>query len=245
MAHEDRRLAIEELPIPTGGWINFRRNLYCRLEAARVLKGREGTTKLAKLFSMDVAKDGKTLTRQDSKPKARVPVRKVKLWTRLSPLHLFRVLRDTYVKGCVTFGNSSKVNAISHGAAFQIASDDYSSFSRSSSRNHHADLASAQELLDLSAKFSREVLEQESVQSGRKHQAAVITGHQGKIMLCLSYSTCALNRSNLQLSCRPLLLSRLLLPQSEPKVHRLSPLKLREGKGKRFFFGGFSHLSLV
>ncbi|KAG0566880.1 hypothetical protein KC19_7G094700 [Ceratodon purpureus] len=126
---------------------------------------------------MDIVKRERTLGRQDSKPIART--RKVKLWTRLSPLYLFRVLRDTYVRGCVTFGNSSKVNAVAHSSAFRITSDE-NSFSRSNSRNLRNDHpVSAQEILDLSAKFSREVLEQESVQSGRKHLTPVITGHNG------------------------------------------------------------------
>lgn len=135
---------------------------------------------------MDIVKHEKTLSRQDSKPKARIP--RVRPWTRLSPVYLFRVLRDTYVKGCVTFGNSSKVNAIAQVSAFRIVSDD-NSFSRSNSRILRDDLASSMELLDLSAKFSREVLEQESMQSGRKHLAAIITDHHGTILLCLSYST--------------------------------------------------------
>ena len=144
---------------------------------------------------MDIVKRERTLGRQDSKPKART--RKVKLWTRLSPLYLFRVLRDTYVRGCVTFGNSSKVNAVAHSSAFRITSDE-NSFSRSNSRNLRNDHpVSAQEILDLSAKFSREVLEQESVQSGRKHLTPVITGHNGTILLCLSYSTYELEHQRL------------------------------------------------
>lgn len=135
---------------------------------------------------MDIVKHEKTRGQQSDSQQETVRVPRVRLWTRLSPMYIFRVFRDTYVKGCVTFGNSSKVNAVAHATAYQISYDG-NSFSRSNSRCVHDDVASAQELLDLSAKFSRDILEQESVQSGRKHLAAVITGGNGKILLCLSH----------------------------------------------------------
>jgi hypothetical protein len=128
---------------------------------------------------MDVVKREKGGGKEESKP-AKVRIGRVRLWTRLSPLHLFRAVRDTYVRGCMTFGNSSKVTAVAQSSAFRVYSDD-SSFSRSNSRNSRIDLISAQELLDLSAKFGREAREQEALQSGRKHlTGSVITGHNGK-----------------------------------------------------------------
>lgn len=137
---------------------------------------------------MEIVKHEK---QSDSQRKAKVT--SVKLWTRFSPIYIFRVFRDTYVRGCVTFGNSSKVNAVAHASAFQISSDE-NTFSRSSSRCIRDDVASAQELLELSAKFSREVLEQESVQSGRKNLS------NGKFQLCSQTFNSELEHQ--QLACK-------------------------------------------
>lgn len=85
----------------------------------------------------------------------------------------------------MTFGNSSKVNAIAHGVPFQISCNE-NSLSRSSSQCVRDSVTSAQELLELSAKFSREVSEQESVQSGLKHLTAITAGTTGTILLSLA-----------------------------------------------------------
>lgn len=159
-----------------------------------VFRERSTSSSIKKLLSMDMVKR--------EKQSATVTVARVRPWTRLSPLHVFRMFRDTYVRGCVTFSNSSKVNAVAHSAAFQISCDD-NSFSRATSRCVRDDIASAQELLDLSAKFSREVSEQESVQSGHKHLTALITGTNGLTMADLQgYASSSPGRSPLRKSDR-------------------------------------------
>lgn len=127
---------------------------------------------------------------------------RVRIWTRLSPMYIFRVFRDTYVRGCVTFGNSSKVNAIAHGVPFQISCNE-NSLSRSSSQCVRDSVTSAQELLELSAKFSREVSEQESVQSGLKHLTAITAGTTGLTLADLQgYASASPGRSSLRMSDR-------------------------------------------
>ncbi|XP_024396217.1 uncharacterized protein [Physcomitrium patens] len=166
---------------------------------------------------MDNVYTEKTLQRQGSKLSKPRPTPRVKLWTRLSPLHLFRLFRDTYVRGCVTFGNSSKVNAIAHASPFQIICDD-NTFSRSNSR-HVDNMATAQELLDFSSKFSRQgssqgsldlsghfsrqVSKQEAIQAARDPRSAmIITGYHGLTMEDLqgySGSLCKTGASGLSL----------------------------------------------
>ncbi|KAG0603799.1 hypothetical protein M758_10G121300 [Ceratodon purpureus] len=87
----------------------------------------------------------KIFQKQVSKPKVRAPLRRVRLWTRLSPAHLLRVFVDNYVKGCVNFANDSEADA--H-PSFRVtlSYDDNGAFTSASHPRHVEGVVSAGEV---------------------------------------------------------------------------------------------------
>jgi hypothetical protein len=116
-----------------------------------------------------IATREKTFRKQVSKPKVRTPLRRVRLWTRLSPAHLLRAFVDNYVKGCVTFANDSEVDA--RASALHVVCDDNGAGFSSASRSRYAQGAPAPE--------------QGSVHLTHKHHD-IVTGCHGKPSISLS-----------------------------------------------------------